>query len=505
MESKNRSLIKNRKNVNSVFVFDLDGVIVDTLSSLYRVYLEFLGDLGIKGNNEEFNQLNGPSLTEIISFLKEKYHLSQGKEELLERYDQKIKESYITVVLIDGAEEILKLLKNRGFSVALASSSKERNIQFILNKFNLNQYFDFVVSGDEVTTSKPSPEIYHLVRDKFCGRNENNNNNSMNNNNNNSSNEYKFYVIEDSFNGLKSAISAGMEGIHFNPSGQTVEVHPSYTISEMKEMENIVLEIETSCKIEALSSEFEVKVKALDLDLSPEQEQTVNEIWTEETGKNHKLFNGQIISYLSHHFEGSVLVIESFVTEYKYFLAKLRDVSLDIKIIPLAVSGIIFDQENNILVARRESVTEYKDSYEFLPSGGISVSSVHRGIVSFEDQLREEFAEETGMSKAVIKEIQPFCFILDRKHQVYDICCQIFLQTSLKEEASLKEKNNLRREYSIPEIVSSDHLLDFVNANIFVPTSIAIARILENKFRQKKMERDKPMGYDSVIFSLFLH
>lgn len=466
----NINILENRKNITSIFVFDLDGVIVDTLSSLYQVYLEFLRDFGIGGNTQEFDQLNGPSLPEIISFLNKKYHLPHGEEELLKKYDQKIKESYTHASLMDETEEILELLNRRGFPVALASSSKQRNVQFILNKFDLNKYFDFVVSGDEVTTAKPSPEIYHLVRDHF---NDHDNNNHL-------SGDCKFYVIEDSLNGLKSAISAGMEVIHFNPSKRAVEVHPSYTISKMKEMENIILEVETNCRIEAFSKIIEVKVKELDLHLSPPQEELIDKIWTEEKEKNTQLFNGRIVSYLSHHFEGSVLVIESFLTEYKYFLAKLRNVSLNLNIAPLAVSGIIFDRDDNILVAQRKGVTEYNHNYEFLPSGGISISCIHDDAALFEKQLREEFVEETGMAEQVINRVQPFCFILDKNHQVYDICCKISLQTSLGNESSLRD-NHCSKEYSSYKIVGADNLQSFVDTNIFVPTSIAISRILGKK------------------------
>ena len=42
-----------------VFIFDFDGVIVDSISSLYGIYLEFLREFGIEGNREEFDRLNG--------------------------------------------------------------------------------------------------------------------------------------------------------------------------------------------------------------------------------------------------------------------------------------------------------------------------------------------------------------------------------------------------------------------------------------------------------------
>ena len=72
------------KTDNIILIFDFDGVIVDSVSSLYEVYIDFLEEFGITGNQEEFNSLNGPKLSEIISFLKNKYHLQKDEKELLE-------------------------------------------------------------------------------------------------------------------------------------------------------------------------------------------------------------------------------------------------------------------------------------------------------------------------------------------------------------------------------------------------------------------------------------
>ena len=69
--------------------FDLDGTLVNNLPALYRAYLDFLIDYGIKGNKREFEKLNGPSLTEIIDTLKQTYDLKESHNKLFEKYGTK--------------------------------------------------------------------------------------------------------------------------------------------------------------------------------------------------------------------------------------------------------------------------------------------------------------------------------------------------------------------------------------------------------------------------------
>ena len=72
---------------NVVFIFDMDGVIVDTLEILFEKHMLFLKQNGVEGDRKEFfTKLNGPSLKEIISFLKKKYSLDKDEATLLNEY-----------------------------------------------------------------------------------------------------------------------------------------------------------------------------------------------------------------------------------------------------------------------------------------------------------------------------------------------------------------------------------------------------------------------------------
>ena len=61
--------------MRDIFIFDFDGVIVDSVSALKRIYYDFLAQFDKKGNDKEFDSLNGVKLADIIKTLKSNYKI----------------------------------------------------------------------------------------------------------------------------------------------------------------------------------------------------------------------------------------------------------------------------------------------------------------------------------------------------------------------------------------------------------------------------------------------
>ncbi|MBI2145806.1 HAD-IA family hydrolase [Candidatus Woesearchaeota archaeon] len=434
-----------------VFIFDMDGVITDTKNGLYALYQEFIESFGKKIGPGECSRLDGPKIEEIITYAKKEHDLPGSHQELLEKYNQKIETIYQSVKLVANVRGVIETLHKNKFKIALASSSKRKNINVVLQKFKIGSYFDFIVSGDEVSAAKPSPEIYNRVRDHFGDK--------------------EYYVIEDSLHGVTSAINAGMNVIFFNPYRQTKPNGITYTISRMEEMKRIISEIKADCKIIALARDIKVNIKQPELSFSSNDLGIIDALWNQEKTKNSFLFNGKMVSYHSHYFESNQLIINCFITEYKYFVAKLKLPSLNIPICPLAVSGVIIDSEGKVLLGQRKKVTEYENFYEFVPSGGLNANNMVGDTISFEKQIKAEFREETGMGPDYIKEITPFCVILDKKHWVYDICSKIFLKTAFPALFETEEYNHLHP-------LRLQDILGFINNQNIVPTSSLLLGIM---------------------------
>jgi len=173
--------------------FDLDGTLADSIPSLYKAHVNFLKMFGVVSNREEFEKLNGPSIPEIIIFLKNKYKLVNDDNFLINLYENETLKAYRKYVKpFDGLNEILSELKNRGYKLVLVTSaSRDISMEFI-NNYKLGKYFKDYIFGDEVKRAKPDQEIYSKALKKVGAK------------------QASTVVIEDAYNGVKSAKEAGI-------------------------------------------------------------------------------------------------------------------------------------------------------------------------------------------------------------------------------------------------------------------------------------------------------
>lgn len=178
--------------------FDLDGTLIDNLPMMYEVYLDFLNEHGIKGNVKEFEKLNGPTLHEIITILKNKYDLKETKKDLIQNYTQKLRIAYKKIRPPKQTTKLLQTLNNRNYKLALVTSSPRSLAKIVIKKSRWKKYFKFYVFGNEISHSKPHPEIYKLCLERTKAT------------------KNRVLVIEDSINGYKSATKAGMKCVLLN-------------------------------------------------------------------------------------------------------------------------------------------------------------------------------------------------------------------------------------------------------------------------------------------------
>ena len=145
-------------------IFDLDGVICFTDEYHYRAWKSMADSMGIPFDREINNRLRGVSRMASLEIILEKYQgpaLSQEKKEQLARqkndiYRESLKEMS-TRDLSDEVRETLDALRAMGLKLAIGSSSK--NTPFILGQIGLKDYFDAVSDGNNITRSKPDPEV----------------------------------------------------------------------------------------------------------------------------------------------------------------------------------------------------------------------------------------------------------------------------------------------------------------------------------------------------------
>lgn len=146
-------------------IFDLDGVIVFTDKFHYKAWKEMADSLDIYFDEKINNRLRGVSRMDSLEIILENYHgvpLSNDRKIELaiqknERYRELLKTMEPTDVTDDVRQMLIKL-RERGIKISLGSSSK--NARFILERVGLLEYFDEISDGNNITKSKPDPEVF---------------------------------------------------------------------------------------------------------------------------------------------------------------------------------------------------------------------------------------------------------------------------------------------------------------------------------------------------------
>lgn len=179
-------------------IFDLDGVIVFTDKFHYQAWKKMADEMEIYFDEEINNRLRGVSRMDSLEIILERYEgeplSDQKKEELAAQKNEtyrKLLETMTPADVTDEVRETLAEIRRRGYGISLGSSSK--NARFILEHVQLSDAFDEISDGNNITKSKPDPEVF-LKGAEFLGEKPGD-----------------CLVVEDAEAGIDAAIAGGMK------------------------------------------------------------------------------------------------------------------------------------------------------------------------------------------------------------------------------------------------------------------------------------------------------
>ena len=178
-------------------IFDMDGVLLNSEVLYQRFWLESLHYYGYPAEKEHILALR--SLTgknaelKLKSFFGDSLDYEKVKNKRIVLMDEYVRKNGVEIK--KGADEILPYLKKKGIKIALATSSPYERAQEHLGMAGLFKYFDQCVCGGMVKNSKPQPDIYLLASEKLGLK------------------PCECIAIEDSPNGVKSAVNAGCKTV----------------------------------------------------------------------------------------------------------------------------------------------------------------------------------------------------------------------------------------------------------------------------------------------------
>lgn len=176
-------------------IFDMDGVLVNSEPLHHQVCKVQFENLNIEVSDEMFATFTGNSNKMIYQKLKNHFDLLSDVEELIVEKNRLFIEAFnndATHNLIEGVKGLIIELYEKGMQLIVASSSEMEIIEAIFERFDLNPYFSYKVSGTDFPESKPNPAIF-LKAVELSGHEKT-----------------ECIIIEDSTNGINAAKSAGI-------------------------------------------------------------------------------------------------------------------------------------------------------------------------------------------------------------------------------------------------------------------------------------------------------
>jgi beta-phosphoglucomutase len=175
-------------------LFDMDGVLIEAKEWHYEALnraLELFG-LGIS-RFDHLTTFNGlPTLRKL-----EILTLERGLPRELHGFINDLKQQYTMQLVCTQCRPVfiheyaLSKLKSRGYGIAVCSNSIRQTVDAMMDKANLAQYLDFVISNSEVEHGKPSPEMYQKAMRYFDLE------------------PSECLIVEDNENGIRAARAAG--------------------------------------------------------------------------------------------------------------------------------------------------------------------------------------------------------------------------------------------------------------------------------------------------------
>ncbi len=185
--------------IKKAFIFDLDGVIVDTAKYHFLAWQKIAAKIGIEFTPEHNENLKGVSRIRSLDLILD-LAKTEATQESKDLWLAQKNADYLEYIENMGTEEILPgiiqtldYLKQRNQPIALGSASK--NARPILDKVGIIHYFDAIVDGNDVINAKPDPEVFIQAAKKLNMPSKN------------------AIVFEDSLAGIQAANNAQMVSV----------------------------------------------------------------------------------------------------------------------------------------------------------------------------------------------------------------------------------------------------------------------------------------------------
>ncbi len=189
--------------MQKTFIFDYDGLLVDSEKLALKAETQMLSEFGYSLTEEGFGKYLGVPVRDVMEAYIKDFGLQADVQDMVDRRAALINDLLDTLELMPGAPELLAYLKKNDWTLAIASSGKRDYILKGLRKFELESFFQEIVTVDDVARGKPHPDLVleTLKRTQVAA--------------------HEAMMAEDAPNGIAAANAAGVFSIAVPAIGQS--------------------------------------------------------------------------------------------------------------------------------------------------------------------------------------------------------------------------------------------------------------------------------------------
>ena len=188
-------------------IFDFDGTLVNSTEMWNRLAFDFLMEKGIEFDFKELSkEIEQLTLSEASEYLAMHFPIPMNANEIQSAFEQNLYKHYKSDIdLKRGIQKLLHQLKNNGVKICIASANSEKMIRLCLERLNIIEYFDFILSCEDDGSSKRNANIYLKAASLF------------------GVNPSDIVVYENDINAIKIAVNSGFYcvGVYDNQSSET--------------------------------------------------------------------------------------------------------------------------------------------------------------------------------------------------------------------------------------------------------------------------------------------
>ena len=181
--------------MGTAYIFDFDGVLVNTMGAHFACYREALQEQGVGIDREQFYHQAGMTGREQIRYFADKAGIEVDVERVYRRKGELFERYLGEVRSIDCNMELFRTLRAAGYRCAIATGSSRKSLEPVMRRYALEA--DAVVTAEDVQRGKPNADLFLLAAGRLGAQVQ------------------ECVVVEDSDVGIESAKRAGMRALRF--------------------------------------------------------------------------------------------------------------------------------------------------------------------------------------------------------------------------------------------------------------------------------------------------